>query len=344
MIVMVHYASVGIKHVGESDIALTTAWLSGSIANRWFLCFVSPGGIVGDILFFMLTGYFLCNVSNDFETKALKKVKPLVRQVVFYCCCFILIGLIMTIQKDRGGVSIIKASIFPVGRRIWWFFDAYIVLFLGAGALNRIFAGMNKRAFTKACISFFIVYFIIAAILNAHWFDLEMAVMGFMLGYYVRRFIEPCSVEKIQQQRILWIFLAIFMWLAGVIIMVFSMQVEKGFLPFNSGKYFNQIIDGMRYVFGTASAFCLFMVATLIKPFYSKFINTLAGCVFGVYIIHAGPLQNYIWKCVRAEKAFNYVWFPLLAVCSVVGIFAVCTLIDYIRKLIFTNLIDRNKR
>lgn len=119
MIVMLHYSAVGIQHYGAVDSNLTTSWLSGSLVNRLFLCLVAPGGIVGDMIFFMLTGYFLCGANENFEAKAIKKIKPLIIQVLFYSCCFICIGAVITIQnRSGGGQFIISRSLFTIGRGI----------------------------------------------------------------------------------------------------------------------------------------------------------------------------------------------------------------------------------
>ena len=77
MIVAAHFAGHGIRHVLVPE--LSSAWLSGSFANRLFTSFLIPGGKIGVGIFFVLTGYFMYTA----QYKASHLIK-LVLQVYFY--------------------------------------------------------------------------------------------------------------------------------------------------------------------------------------------------------------------------------------------------------------------
>lgn len=76
---------------------------------------------------------------------------------------------------------------------------------------------------------FFVFFFVLAACLGARWFDLERTLMGFMLGYYVKRFVPVESVSNIKLRRVGWLALAIFMWLLEASTIIFSMYVDRVF-------------------------------------------------------------------------------------------------------------------
>lgn len=66
----------------------------------------------------------------------------------------------------------------------------------------------------------------------------------------------------------------------------------------------------------------------------SKFINAIASTTFGVLLIHANSdaMRQWLWKdTVDCVDHYNDTYYYLYAPVAVLCIFAVCSLIDYVR-------------
>ena len=83
------------------------------------------------------------------------------------------------------------------------------------------------------------------------------------------------------------------------------------------------------HLMAVITAVCSFMYFKDMKLKNSRIINTIAASTFGVLLIHANILDN--------EGQYGASTFVLHAVGSVVIVFVVCIIIDYIRIKIIEN-------
>ena len=78
---------------------------------------------------------------------------------------------------------------------------------------------------------------------------------------------------------------------------------------------------------------------------YNGFINAVASTTFGVLLIHANSdtMRQWLWKDTL-DNVGHY-GMPLYVICCLIGVFAVCSMVDFIRiKLIekpFFNFWDK---
>ena len=66
----------------------------------------------------------------------------------------------------------------------------------------------------------------------------------------------------------------------------------------------------------------------------NRFINAVAATTFGVLLIHANSdaMRQWLWKdTVDCVGHYNDTYYYLYAPIAVLCIFAVCSLIDYVR-------------
>lgn len=80
---------------------------------------------------------------------------------------------------------------------------------------------------------------------------------------------------------------------------------------------------------------CSFMYFKDLNIKYSQLINKVGACTFGVLLIHANSdtMRKWLWKDLL-DNVGNYSSnnFMLHAVLSVILIFIVCVIIDYLRQ------------
>ena len=91
-----------------------------------------------------------------------------------------------------------------------------------------------------------------------------------------------------------------------------------------------------------------FMWFKSMKIRHFKWINTIAASAFGVLLIHANSntMRQWLWKdTVDCVGHFDTPYYSLYAIGCVLAIYALCTLIDYIRiKTIETPLLNATEK
>ena len=83
---------------------------------------------------------------------------------------------------------------------------------------------------------------------------------------------------------------------------------------------------------------CSFMFFKNMNVKYNKIINTVAASTFGVLLIHANSdtMRQWLWKdTLNNVGHYSDSLMSLYAFCCVIGVFAVCVLIDIIRIQVF---------
>ena len=71
------------------------------------------------------------------------------------------------------------------------------------------------------------------------------------------------------------------------------------------------------------------------KPFQSKFINTVAGCTFGVYLIHENPAMRVIlWERLLNNAPYiDSAWLIPRVLAAAAIVFCGGAVIEYLRQL-----------
>lgn len=82
-----------------------------------------------------------------------------------------------------------------------------------------------------------------------------------------------------------------------------------------------------------ATAVCAFLFFKNLKMGYSKVINTIAASAFGVLLIHANSdtMRQWLWRDTLNNAGHYAGNIYLHAVVSVLAVYAICTLIDFVR-------------
>ena len=96
---------------------------------------------------------------------------------------------------------------------------------------------------------------------------------------------------------------------------------------------FSSVCDANVFL-AVSTSIPLFMFFKDLKMKYHKWINTIAASTFGVLLILANSdiMRQWLWKdVVDCASSYQLSYACLYAIGSVLAIFAICILIDYIR-------------
>lgn len=277
-------------------------------------------GNLGVDIFVMISGYF--GVHAAFSKK---KVVKLWSQVWTYSIILYVFALCMGTAFSSWGV--IQAAC-PVIFREYWFFTAYMVLFLFTPYINKLLHNITKRDTEKLIVMMIVMWSIIPLIPYGNVYGAELAqfLMFYCIGAYIRLYPE----SKINNKKLAVIGLfvcAAVLWGGSCVILTYFPQKGNAYLFARTSL----VIIGI-------AAFLLIILINM-KPTYNVLVNRVAGAMFGVYLIHDNPyVREFLWKRVFVVEDFIHSRYLIVhMMISVVAVWVICTIIDIVK----TKVIDK---
>lgn len=293
-------------------------------------------GEIGVNLFILISGYHM--IRGRFK---IKKLISLLLQVQFYnwICVFLCVHF-GTMTLDRRTVFI---NFFPVTEYKYWFATVYILLYLFSPYINRLLLCLSRKEFQKMLLLCLAVFCIFPTVYGALKNDTETLfyynrfiwlLIVYMIGAYIRLY--P-PVKYVSSAKWLGISALIFFFMECAI------YVMERFQPF-----FNKVgIVGGNYFWRpntipvAAVSLSLFLCFRFIKVKPIKAVNLLASTTFGIYLLHDGQLNFYMWQVLL--KSTEYTFSPRLILfipmCALL-IFIIGACVDFLRQFLF-RLISR---
>lgn len=329
MIVAYHLVSNGLLKLngyGTYDV-----WKNGSLINKIVAASLFPGGYIGNMIFFMITGYFL---AGSYKVRSFKKI---VMNTIFYSSllslAFILLKYLFkkTLYNYGGGSAMISSFILPVTGGRNWFATAYIVLLLLIPVINKFLDMLNKNGFLILLLVFNVFVTGIGYFLNVPFYDLYIAFFYYICGVYLKKFV----IQNVRRHSCS-LFFSLFLWgISCVIIYLYFIFSVQGL-----SLYSNISILIFRIIFAPLCAFCFFTFMALLNIRESRIVNKISGTTFAVYLIHGSVFQRIIWDNIFKVNSFQYssTLFPFLCLLDTVVIFLFCSLIDFIKQFVLKKI------
>lgn len=327
---------VPIVHViGQGGILAAAVPFSIQYESAWMLMsFV----LVAVNCFILITGY----VYYGKETKYYR-LATLWIEVLFYSIIILILFYFM-FPADFGLESIWKNLIptFYTNGQFsrYWFFTAYVGMFLISPFVNIALKHFDKKQDLAAFLSLFIIFSLLPTILNQDMaFNLNegYSVLWFVVLYYTGGLLHKYEIfKKLKSNKWLLIYIVCSLISWSIIYISESLGlIETGFGLYSFNCYLSPL-----YFIGGIALFCVFKNIKITKSFSISMIKFFAPVCFGVYLIHDNMIVD---KYVLAKKfAFLANMDPISMIIGIifvgVGIFVSCSLIDWIRELLFRKL------
>ena len=222
----------------------------------------------------------------------------------------------------------------------YWFFTAYVGMFLISPFVNIALKHFDKKQDLAAFLSLFIIFSLLPTILNQdRAFNLNQGygVLWFVVLYYTGGLLHKYEIfKKLKSNKWLLIYIvcSLISWSIRYILESLGL-IETGFGLYSFNCYLSPL-----YFIGGIALFCVFKNIKITKSFSISVIKFFAPVCFGVYLIHDNMIVD---KYVLAKKfAFLANMDPISMIIGIilvgVGIFVACSLIDWIRELLFRKL------
>lgn len=293
------------------------------------LCYVSVN------IYVLISGYFLVYSRFSFQ-----KIAVLWFQVLCYSwligAVFILSGMI---KPDALNLYELIFIAFPVTSGHYWFATIYILLFAICPFLNAAIQKMNRKQH-MSCIMVLLLIFsawntllpFTIPVTDHAGMDIAWFVCLYMIAAYLRKY--PDCMEKPGYLYCLgYLFFSLSIFVMGLaLVYVDSVTGKLGGYATNWYAY-----NSLPVLLASVCLFIAFTKITVKGKRISNMINTFAGATFGVYLLHEHRYMRYEWpKWFLTEQNAEKPWMLLHLIGSVLCVFAICAVVELIRKGLFS--------
>ncbi len=290
------------------------------------------GGGVGVNCFVFITGYYMVQ-----SHMTLAKVLKIWISVLMYSCgiCF----LVYAFMPSGGDVSPahMQKFLLPISNGCYWFVTAYIILMLFSPFLNRFLLSLDKRALLAfgMALLFLLVFLPIPF---RHW---RGAILDFVMIYSLAAYVRLYGERLLSVPSWKWFSMAglSFLFIMAGVALKAQMSPEQ-LLSYKSTLAWLALSKGS--ILTVLMSLFLSIGFATCRIGEIRFVNLVAVCAFGVYLIHEHPmLRPMIWNGVfhvsERPDTLELAWY---CITSSVVVYAACTLIEMLRLQTLGRLYD----
>ena len=256
-------------------------------------------------------------------------------QTAFYAV--LATGIFYIMSPDEIGKKAFIKAVFPFGFNVYWYFTAYFCMFFFIPFMNKILEVCDFKQLTGLVSASIIFFSIIPLIfksdvyfINNGYTVLWISVM-YIIGGYIRKYELHRKISNIK---------CILLYF-GAVLVTFGQKVITEYVKYavngetvNEGLFIKYTSPTM--VICAVSLLCLFAKVDF-KVGMKKLTAIFSPFAFSVYLIHTAP---YVWSKVMKNRFVPYAELNpfvmiLVVFATSIGIFALCSLIDFVRVQLF---------
>lgn len=281
-------------------------------------------GNLGVDIYVLISGYFLCRKSNHCQS-----LIRLFLQVWFYSL-FLFFVCRYGFQHSYTAKDYLQV-ILPTIFQEYWFFTAYVVLGVFSPYVNHFLDKAGQKMHRNLLVSLFAIWILIPTVTRQEMYGgpLTQLLFFYCVGAYFRLYPDEVFRDKKTIARIT----------TAAFVLLFASTVVLNYL----GQYISLFQHRGKMFYGRDSlliAVCaigMFAIFANMKSFSKPFINAVASCTFGVYLIHDNPAMRHIlWERIfKLAEKFYSPYLIIYILHSVIVVFCVSTLIEHLRQRIF---------
>lgn len=326
MVVLLHYLSKGeylLPLAGEMTTNGYVAWLLEAFA------------VVAVNVYMLLSGYFL--VESKFRVGRLVE---LLFQVLFYS---VLVPVVMIVcgvlQPETVTIYQILQYIFPTQMLHYWFATVYVLMYVFAPILSAGIKAVTKKQLQMTIVLLIAILSISKSVLPV---KLELDNLGydaiwFMCVFLVAAYIRLYGIPFFASAR-----KSIICYVLGVLgVYVIAFCVRGFYLRTDHLDRFIDATYSYNHIIVLFASLALFYACYYFKlsseSTMGRLICAVAPYTFGVYLLHEQIEVRYLWpKWLGANPQAPVYVMLLQTACSVLIVFVVGIVVDYLRSLLFS--------
>ena len=289
-------------------------------AKSLFLLIFGAWGKTGINCFVLITGYFMCR-----SQITSKKFFKLLFELEFYNIVIYFIFLLS--GYEPFSIKVLAKSLLPIYSVSGNFTGCFLLFYLCIPFLNILIHNLNEKQHIRLIllVSFIYIFFGTVPKFSVTMNYVSWFCVLFFIASYIRLY-----PKKIFENKAFW-GIATLISIVLSVVSVVSCAWLGSKIDCNMAFYF--VSDSNTFL-AVTNGICSFMFFKNLKIKQSKFINTVAASTFGVLCIHANSdtMRRWLWKdTFNNVGAYGSDLIVLHAICGVIAIFILCTLIDMAR-------------
>lgn len=267
--------------------------------------------------FFMITGATLMNYRQRYSTQVYFKKRGL-RTLIPYIV-WTVIGLIYKITCGEQTFSVFKLKNFlnsllnAGGADYYWSFLPLFMIYLSLPVLSKFSEKERKNVFTYMIFFAFLtisVLPLLCKVLGIGYASyLTTPISGGFLLFSLLGYLAVYEWRFTGKQRLIIYFLGLLSWVISIL-GIYCMSVRVGHVDMTLGNYRSFSVIIFSFAVFTFVQYDLSNIK-LIDAISTKWLRTISGASFGVYLIHAYPIEwipqffafdsrSVLWRTVGA--------------------------------------------
>lgn len=298
------------------------------------------GGWVGNCIFFTISVWFLADQELTLKS-CLRRVWVLEREILFWSLV-LLVASVATGSAKSYGIDVPRfafRSFLPLSTALWWYPTSYAIFLVLMPFLCEGLRKIGRKHHGYLALICLLLWGF-GGLVNGVQFDLNTAsvfvfIYWFVLITYYKWYMRSFSTKQC------WSLIGI----------GFGIEFLYWFGSNMLFQYAGRSDDLQSFIYDhwklptTMIGFGLFLLAERF-PFHSRFVNQIAGTTFGIYLIHYHPVVVNWWTSPFSLS--HIVQHPhgigvVMILAIVFAVFAVCSILDLCRQLLFRITIDRRR-
>ena len=283
--------------------------------------------------------FFMCSV-NVFALLSgflsIEKKKSLYRAIelpvitFFYCVIITLLFVILFRNKLDGFYDIVKGLFPPLAGR-YWYITCFFPILLLEPIINKCLNSLSIKSYRTIVITLLILFSFIPSILNTDFFIIENGysfvwlLTCYIIGGYIRK-----TDFNIKKRVSIPLIITI-----PIILLFGNMLIDYKF-----GGHHDYMVSYTSPLILSSALACLLLFKNIKINKDSIIIRTLSTISFDVYIIHCHVLifDIFLKDAFSFVSGFNIIIQPLISILIGITIYASCSIIGWIRMIVFEKL------
>ena len=303
----------------------------------FFQLVMSGGGKVGVVIFFSISAWFFLDKEQTIKSN-LRRVWIMERELLFWS--LLLMASYFVFDRADLTAGIMLKSVLPLSTSLWWYATSYAIFLALLPFLSKGLRALGREYHLALAVIALVIWgltgFVPKTLDTAPYIGSSLTgafafVYLFILISAYKWYVKSFSTRQV------WLMIGIGL---GFFLLYTGISVVASMLGHNMDIFIARDwkLPVIMVGFGM---FLLFDRVT----FHSRVINRIAQSAFAVYLItDYAASEKLLW--VRLFNLQGLLQQPL-AILRILGIllaiYAVCTLLDFIRQALFAVTIDRRR-
>lgn len=296
----------------------------------FFQLVMQGGGKVGVVIFFSISAWFFLDKEQTIKSN-LKRVWIMERELLFWS--LILVAFYLVFDRTDLGMKLMVKSIAPLSMGLWWYATAYAIFLALLPFLSRGLKALGREYHLALAATVLTIWGLLSFIPGAQ--SLSDNVFGFIYVFILisayKWYMKPFTTKQI------WL-------LTGIGFGFFLLYTVASATLSLMGHDMGIFITGSWRLPVVMVGFSMFLLFDRVT-FHSRIINRIAQSAFSVYLItDYAASEKLLWvRLFNLQNLYQQPWAILLILGILLAIYAICTLLDFIRQALFAVTVDRRR-